>query len=213
MKGVEQPPEFHPEGDVFVHTLLMLEKLPQPCPLTLAWGVLLHDVGKPPTFRRAPDRIRFDDHVDVGVKMAEAICRRLRFSNDDTEQILALIDNHMRFGHVDRMKASTFKKFIRLSRFNEHLELHRLDCESSHRNLRVYNLIREKMAELPPEAVRPAPLVTGDDLITAGYSPGPRFKEILSAIEDAQLEGRLRSKDEALQLVFREFPRDQAVPS
>ncbi|MEY2395532.1 MAG: poly(A) polymerase [Acidobacteriaceae bacterium] len=213
MKGVEQPPEFHPEGDVFVHTLLMLEKLPQPCPLTLAWGVLLHDVGKPPTFRRAPDRIRFDDHVDVGVKMAEAICRRLRFSNDDTDQILALIDNHMRFGHVERMKASTFKKFIRLSRFNEHLELHRLDCESSHRNLRVYNLVREKMAELPPEAVRPAPLVTGDDLITAGYSPGPRFKEILSAIEDAQLEGRLRSKDEAMQLVFREFPRDQTVPS
>jgi poly(A) polymerase len=213
MKGVEQPPEFHPEGDVFVHTLLMVEKLPQPCPQTLAWGVLLHDVGKPPTFRRAPDRIRFDDHVDVGVKMAEAICRRLRFSNDDTEQILALVDNHMRFGHVDRMKASTFKRFIRLPRFDEHLELHRLDCESSHRNLRVYNLVREKMAELPPEAVRPAPLVTGDDLITAGYSPGPRFKEILSAIEDAQLEGRLRSKDEALQVVFREFPRDQTVPS
>jgi poly(A) polymerase len=213
MKGVEQPPEFHPEGDVFVHTLLMLEKLPQPCPLTLAWGALLHDVGKPPTFRRAPDRIRFDDHVDVGVKMAEAICRRLRFSNDDTEQILTLIDNHMRFGHVERMKASTFKKFIRLSRFNEHLELHRLDCESSHRNLRVYNLVREKMAELPPEAVRPAPLLTGDDLITAGYSPGPRFKEILAAIEDAQLEGRLRSRDEAMQLVFREFPRDQTVTS
>ncbi len=213
MKGVEQPPEFHPEGDVFVHTLLMLEKLPQPCPLTLAWGVLLHDVGKPPTFRRAPDRIRFDDHVDVGMKMAEAICRRLRFSNDDTEQILALIDNHMRFGHVERMKASTFKKFIRLPRFEEHLELHRLDCESSHRNLRVYNLVREKMAELPPEAVRPTPLVTGNDLIAAGYSPGPRFKEILSAIEDAQLEGRLRSRDEALQLVFREFPRDHAVTS
>ena len=213
MKGVEQPPEFHPEGDVFVHTLLMLEKLPQSCPITLAWGVLLHDVGKPPTFRRAPDRIRFDDHVDVGVKMAEAISRRLRFSNDDTEQILALIDNHMRFGHVERMKASTFKRFIRLPRFGEHMELHRLDCESSHRNLRVYNLVREKMAELPPEAVRPAPLLTGDDLIAAGYSPGPRFKEILCAIEDAQLEGRLRSRDEAMQLVFREFPRDRAVTS
>jgi poly(A) polymerase len=213
MKGVEQPPEFHPEGDVFVHTLLMLEKLPQPSSATLAWGVLLHDVGKPPTFRRAPDRIRFDDHVDIGVKMAEAICRRLRFSNDDTEQILALVDNHMRFGHVERMKVSTFKRFIRLPRFEEHLELHRLDCESSHRNLRVYNLVREKMAELPPEAVRPAPLVTGDDLINAGYSPGPRFKEILSAIEDAQLEGRLHSRDEALQLVFREFPRDQTVSS
>jgi poly(A) polymerase len=145
--------------------------------------------------------------------MAEAICRRLRFSNDDTDQILALIDNHMRFGHVERMKDSTFKKFIRLPRFDEHLELHRLDCESSHRNLRVYDLVREKMAELPPEAVRPAPLVTGDDLIAAGYSPGPRFKEILAAIEDAQLEGRLHSRDEALQLVFREFPRDQTVSS
>ena len=100
MKGVQQPPEFHPEGDVFVHTLLLLQALPHPCPATLAWGALLHDVGKPPTFRVAPDRIRFDNHVDVGVKMAEAICRRLRFANDDTEQILALVANHMRFSHV-----------------------------------------------------------------------------------------------------------------
>ena len=206
MKGVEQPPEFHPEGDVFVHTLLLLENLPQPCPVTLAWGALLHDVGKPPTFRRAPDRIRFDDHVDVGVKMAEAICRRLRFSNDDTEQILALVDNHMRFMHVDRMKASTFKKFVRLPRFEEHLELHRLDCESSHRNLRIYNLAREKLAELPPSAICPEPLVTGDDLIGAGYQPGPQFKQILAAVEDAQLEGRLQSKKQALQFVRREFP-------
>jgi len=206
MKGVEQPPEFHPEGDVFVHTLLLLENLPQPCPVTLAWGALLHDVGKPPTFRRAPDRIRFDDHVDVGVKMAEAICRRLRFSNDDTDQILALVDNHMRFMHVDRMKASTFKKFVRLPRFEEHLELHRLDCESSHRNLRIYNLAREKLAELPPSAIRPEPLVTGDDLIGAGYQPGPQFKQILAAVEDAQLESRLQSKKQALQFVRREFP-------
>src|SRR5580700_5732628 len=114
MKGVAQPPQFHPEGDVFVHTLLLLEKLPHPCPVTLAWGALLHDVGKPPTFRVAPDRIRFDGHVDVGVKMAEEICERLRFSNDDTRQILALVDNHMRFGHVTRMKESTLKKFLRL---------------------------------------------------------------------------------------------------
>ncbi len=97
MKGVQQPPQFHPEGDVFVHTLLLLQNLPHPCPPALAWGALLHDVGKPPTFRVAPDRIRFDGHVAIGVKMAEEICRRLRFSNDDTEQILALIDNHMRF--------------------------------------------------------------------------------------------------------------------
>ena len=114
MKGVQQPPEFHPEGDVFVHTLLLLQELPHPCPATLAWGALLHDVGKPPTFRVAPDRIRFDNHVDVGVKMAEAICRRLRFSNDDTEQILALVANHMRFSHVPQMKESTFKRFVRM---------------------------------------------------------------------------------------------------
>src|SRR6185312_2450619 len=143
MKGIAQPTEFHPEGDVFVHTLLMLEKLPQPCPAALAWGVLLHDVGKPPTFRRAPGRIRFDEHARVGTKMAEAICRRLRFSNEETKQIVALVENHMRFGDVERMNPSTFKKFIRLPRFEQHLELHRLDCESSHRNLRLYEFTRE----------------------------------------------------------------------
>src|SRR5246127_515558 len=138
MKGVEQPPQFHPEGDVFVHTLLLLDKLPQPCPATLAWGALLHDVGKPPTFRVAPDRIRFDGHVEVGVKMAEQICRRLRFSNHDTEQILALVSNHMRFAHVTRMKESTLKKFLRMPRFEEHLALHRADCEASHGDLTSY---------------------------------------------------------------------------
>jgi poly(A) polymerase len=206
MKGVEQPPEFHPEGDVFIHTLLMLEKLPQPCPAALAWGVLLHDVGKPPTFRRAPDRIRFDEHARVGTKMAEAICRRLRFSNDETRQIVALVENHMRFADAERMNPSTFKKFIRLRHFEQHLELHRLDCESSHRNLRLYNFTREKMNSLPPEEVRPKPLVTGDDLIAAGYSPGPLFKEVLATIEDAQLEGKLHSKEEAMRFVRREFP-------
>lgn len=206
MKGVEQPPEFHPEGDVFVHTLLLLDNLPHPCTPTLAWGALLHDVGKPPTFRRAPDRIRFDDHVAVGVKMAEAICKRLRFSNDDTEQILALVDNHMRFGDVQRMKPSTFKKFIRLPQFDEHLELHRLDCESSHRSLRMYDFTREQIANLPPEQVRPKPLISGDDLIAAGYNPGPLFKKILGAVEDAQLDGRLASREDALHFIEREYP-------
>jgi poly(A) polymerase len=206
MKGVEQPPEFHPEGDVFVHTLLLLENLPQPCPSTLAWGALLHDVGKPPTFRVAADRIRFDDHVNVGVRMAEAICQRLRFSNKDTEQILELVHNHMRFGDVHRMKESTFKRFVRMPHFEEHLEFHRLDCESSFRNLTSYNLVREKMASMTPEAMRPAPLVTGLDLIAAGYAPGSRFKEILSAVEDGQLEGRLQSKESAIEFVRHEFP-------
>ncbi len=206
MKGVEQPPQFHPEGDVFVHTLLLLEKLPHPCPPALAWGALLHDVGKPATFRVAPDRIRFDNHVAVGVKIAEDICRRLRFSNDDTEQILALIDNHMRFSSVPQMKDSTFKKFVRQPRFEEHLELHRLDCEGSHGDLTSYEFTRQRIASIPPESIRPAPLVSGDDLIAAGYEPGPRFKEILCAVEDAQLDGRLVSKESAMEFVRREFP-------
>jgi poly(A) polymerase len=207
MKGVEQPPQFHPEGDVFVHTLLLLENLPHPCPITLAWGALLHDVGKPPTFRVAPDRIRFDGHVDVGVKMAEEICGRLRFSNDDTRQILALVDNHMRFAHLQRMKESTFKRFVRMPRFDEHLQLHRMDCLASHGDLTSYNFTREKMAAMPQAEMRPAPLITGDDLIASGYPPGPRFKKILSAVEDGQLEGRLRSRDEAMAFVESEFPR------
>jgi poly(A) polymerase len=206
MKGVEQPAEFHPEGDVFVHTLLLLDNLPQPCPATLAWGALLHDVGKPATFRRAPERIRFDGHVDVGVKMAEAICQRLRFSNEDTAQVLALVENHMRFGQVGCMKESTLKRFLRMPDFDQHLVLHRADSLASHRNLSTYEFIKEKLAETPPEKMRPSPLVNGNDLIAAGYSPGPRFREILDAVEDAQLEGLLPSRDEALQFVRQQFP-------
>ncbi len=205
MKGVAQPPEFHPEGDVFVHTLLLLENLPSPCPLTLAWGALLHDVGKPATFRVA-ERIRFDGHVEVGVKIAEDICARLRFSNEETAQILALIDNHMRFGHVSRMKESTLKKFLRMPLFEEHLALHRADCLASHGNLATYEFVGQKQAEIPPEKMRPSPLVTGDDLIAEGHVPGPKFREILTAVEDAQLEGRLGSRDAALEFVRREFP-------
>jgi poly(A) polymerase len=206
MKGVGQPPEFHPEGDVFVHTLLLLKKLPHPCPATLAWAALLHDVGKPPTFRVAPDRIRFDGHVDVGVKMAQEICHRLRFSSRDTDQILALVKHHMRFAHAMQMSPSTFKKFVRMSRFEEHLELHRLDCESSHGDLTTYRFTRDKIASMSLEAMRPQPLVTGDDLIAAGYMPGPRFKEILGTVEDRQLEGDLRDHNEAMEFVKKEFP-------
>jgi poly(A) polymerase len=206
MKGVQQPPEFHPEGDVFVHTLLLLDYLPQPCPMTLAWGALLHDVGKPATFRVAPDRIRFDNHVEVGVKIAEQICRRLRFSNDETELILALVDNHMRFMDAMKMKQSTLKRFMRLPEFGEHMALHRADCLASHRNLTTYEWIREKQKETPPENMRPSPLVTGDDLIAEGHAPGPKFRDILNAVEDAQLEGRLPTRDAALEFVRREFP-------
>jgi poly(A) polymerase len=206
MKGVEQPPEFHPEGDVFVHTLLLLDNLPDPCPLTLAWGALLHDVGKPATFRRAPDRIRFDGHVEVGIKMAEQICRRMRFSNDESEQILALVDNHMRFGHATRMKESTLKRFLRMPAFAEHLALHRADCLASHGDLSTYEFIQLKRAEIPVEKMRPSLMVTGDDLIAEGRVPGPKFREILSAVEDAQLEGRLPTRDAALEFVRREFP-------
>ncbi len=210
MKGVEQPPEYHPEGDVFVHTLLLLEKLQAgssgSISKTLAWGALLHDVGKPPTFRIAPDRIRFDGHVEVGVKMAAEICRRLRFSNHETDQILALVDNHMRFADVQRMKQSTLKRFLRLPAFDEHLELHRIDCLSSHGQLDAYEYAREQLRSMPPEAIRPTPLITGRDLIEAGYEPGPRFKEMLAAVEDAQLEGRLTSREAAMEYVRREFP-------
>jgi poly(A) polymerase len=207
MKGVQQPPRYHPEGDVFVHTLLLLENLPERCPPTLAWGALLHDVGKPPTFRVAPDRIRFDGHVEVGVRMAQEICRRLRFSNDDTAQILALVENHMRFADVTRMKESTLKRFLRMPRFTEHLELHRLDCGASHGDLTLYDFARERLASIPPEKMRPQPLLTGYDLIASGYRPGPAFKEILSAVEDAQLEGKLNSKEQALAFVVDLFPR------
>jgi poly(A) polymerase len=207
MKGVEQPPQYHPEGDAWIHTRLLLEKLPAGCSATQAWGALLHDVGKPPTFRVAPDRIRFDGHVEVGMKMAAEICRRLRFSNDDTEQVLALIQHHMRFADAPRMNESTLKRFLRLPRFEEHLEQHRLDCLASHGDLSLYEWMREKFTSMPPEVVRPPLLLNGEDLIAAGYAPGPKFKEMLTAVEDAQLEGRVSSKPAALEFVKQEFPR------
>jgi poly(A) polymerase len=206
MHGVEQPPQFHPEGDVWVHTLMLLEQLPAGCSKTLAWGALLHDVGKPPTFRVAPDRIRFDGHVEVGVRVAHEVCRRLGFSNDDTERIEALVANHMRFADVERMKASTLKRFMRLPHFEEHMELHRIDCLSSHGDLSLYDFVEDKLRTTPPEQIRPEPLLSGRDLIELGYAPGPRFREMLAMVEDAQLEGRLQSREEALAAVKREFP-------
>jgi len=208
MKGVPQPPQYHPEGDVWIHTLLMIEQLPAGSSPTLAWGVLFHDVGKPPTFKPASqtgDRIRFDHHVDVGVRMAEAICRRYRFSNEETEQIIALVANHMRFMDVERMRTSTLKRFVRLPRFEEHLELHRLDCLSSHRNLDSYSVVQRFLAETPAEQVRPQRVLTGNDLSQMGYIPGPLFSEILRAMEDAQLEGQIMSRSEAEEFVRKKF--------
>jgi poly(A) polymerase len=208
MKGVEQPPQFHPEGDVWKHTLLMLAELAPGGSATLGWGVLLHDVGKPPTFKPPSGpagRIRFDEHVEVGTAMAIEICRRLRFSNEDTEQIAALVANHLRFKDVPQMKASTLKRFVRLNRFQEHLELHRLDCTASHGHLENYEFLRCFLAETPVEEVRPPRLVTGHDLKGMGFRPGPLFRSILDALEEAQLNGKIRNRKEALEFVEGSF--------
>ena len=199
MHGVEQPSEFHPEGDVWVHTMRLLENLRDPTP-SVALGALLHDVGKPPTFRIA-DRIRFDGHAEAGVALAHGILNRLRFSRDEMEQVEALVANHMRFMDVRRMKDSTLKRFLRLPGFEEHLELHRLDCLAGSGYLENYEFVKHKLAETPAEHLKPEPLVTGRDLIAAGYRPGPLFSKILAAVEDAQLEGRLTSAEEAMDWV------------
>jgi poly(A) polymerase len=204
MRGVEQPPQYHPEGDVWIHTRMMLEKIHAGAPATLAWAVLLHDVGKPPTFASAEktgDRIRFDGHAEIGAVMAAEICRRLRFSTADTEQIESLVANHLRFKDVFAMRPATLKRFVRLPQFHQHLELHRLDCISSHGMLDAYEFVCRFLRETPPEQVRPARLVSGDDLKEMGLQPGPRFKEILESVEEAQLEGRLKKRDEALAFV------------
>ncbi|HEV2493155.1 MAG TPA: CCA tRNA nucleotidyltransferase [Terriglobia bacterium] len=212
MQGVAQPPEFHPEGDVWTHTLMMLDSLSRdasgaprlPTP-TLALGVLLHDVGKPPTFS-IRERIRFDNHMEVGAKIAEAILGRLRFPARQTERVAELVRHHLRFKDFPQMRRSTQMRFLRMDGFDEHLELHRLDCLASHGDLTNYQLARHLLEETPPEVVKPAPLLRGDDLIALGYSPGPRFKLILRAVEDAQLEGRISSREEALGLVAEQFP-------
>ena len=209
LHGVEQPPQYHPEGDVWVHTMMMLDGLPVGTATSLAWGVLLHDVGKPATFRSAAetgDRIRFDGHVDKGVELTQKICRRLRFSNEETEQILALVANHMKFKDVEKMRTSTLKRFVRLPHFDEHLALHRLDSLSSNGRTEAYQFVTNFLAETPPEQVRPARILGGDDLLRMGYSQGPLFSEILRAVEDAQLEGEIETVVEAEAYVRARFP-------
>jgi poly(A) polymerase len=203
LKGVAQPPQFHPEGDVWIHTMLLLEQLEPGCPMTLAWGTLMHDFGKPATFQppQGPgDRIRFNGHAEVGVTIAAEICRRLRFSNEETTQILALVRNHMRFADTPHMKTSTLKRFFRLDRFPEHLALHKMDCLASSGQLDHYHFAKEQFESMPAEAVRPTPLISGRELIAAGYKPGALFKTILRAVEDAQLEGAIHTPEEAMAL-------------
>jgi poly(A) polymerase len=217
MRGVQQPPEYHPEGDVWTHTMLLLEKLPAACSPRLAWGALLHDIGKPATFqppdpRKPGDRIRFNGHVEVGVRIAEEILGRLRFSNEDTAQIIALVKNHMRFGDIREMRESTLRRFLRLPRFDEHLALHRLDVTSSHNDLSLYDFARTDYEREPATDLRPAPLLTGRDLIAAGYSPSPQFKGMLTLAEDAQLERTVSTREEALGLIQDRFGPPQREP-
>ena len=214
MKGVEQPPQYHPEGDVWIHTLMLLEHLPAGSSATLAWGMLLHDVGKPATFtppdpNKPGDRIRFNGHVEVGMAIARTILNRLRFSNEDCVQIIALIQHHMQFGDVMKMKQSTLKRFLRLPKFEEHMELHRTDVLSSNKNLALYDYAAAKLDELGHEQIKPKLLITGEDLIAAGYKPGPGFREMLTAAEDAQLEGDVSTKEEAIGLLAERFGAKQ----
>ncbi len=220
LQGVQQPPQYHPEGDVWVHTLMLLDHLPPGATSTLAWGMLLHDIGKPATFQppdpaKQGDRIRFNGHVEAGVRIAEVLLARLRFSNDETAQILALIKNHMRFGDILDMKQSTLKRFLRLPHFDEHLALHRADCLSSHGKLSLYDFARGHYEASEPEHIRPALFLTGRDLIAAGYPPSPQFKPMLERAEDAQLEALIHSREEALALVANEFgpPPALVVPA
>lgn len=197
--GVEQPPQFHPEGDVWTHVLMMLDAMGRQSP-TLAWGVLLHDVGKPGTFRRAPDRIRFDGHAELGADISRDILSRLKFANADLEQITSLVANHMRFKDVKNMRLSTLKRFLRLPHFDEHLELHRLDCLASNGYTEAYQYVQDALQAMEQEVLAPPKLITGKDLLQAGYKPGPEFKAALEAVETAQLEGEIATSEQALAL-------------
>jgi poly(A) polymerase len=206
MKGVLQPEQFHPEGDVFVHTRLMLQLLPENVSVPLVFAVLFHDVAKPVTARvDETGRIRFNEHDRIGAQMTEAIMRRLRFSGDEIEATVEMIRQHMVFKDAPKMRVAKLKRFMARATFDEELELHRVDCESSHRMLENYEFLLRKREEFANEPIIPPPLVRGDDLIALGLKPGPKFGEILEAVETRQLEGSLRTRDEALEWVKREY--------
>ena len=206
MKGVLQPEQFHPEGDVFVHTRLMLQLLPEKVSVQLVFAVLFHDVAKPVTARvDETGRIRFNEHDRIGAQMTEAIMRRLRFSGDEIQATVEMVRQHMVFKDAPKMRVAKLKRFMARPTFEEELELHRVDCESSHRNLDNYEFLVRKREEFAREPIIPPPLVRGDDLIALGLKPGPKFGEILEAVETKQLEGTLRTREEALEWVKREY--------
>ncbi len=208
-QGVPQPPQYHPEGDVWTHVLIMLQHLRQPSP-ALAWAALLHDVGKPPTFRVA-DRIRFDGHAEVGAAMAKKRLCQLKASHEETEQVVSLVANHMRFKDVRQMRMSTLKRFLRLPRFEEHLELHRLDCLASNGYTDAYEFVKQQWEHMEESELKPPRLLTGNDLIKAGYQPGPQFGPALEMVETAQLEGEISTPAEALELAISVLERKVAL--
>jgi len=206
MKGVLQPEQFHPEGDVFVHTRLMLQLLPEEISAPLVLAVLFHDVAKPVTATvDKTGRIRFNEHDRTGAEMTDAIMRRLRFSGDEIEATVEMVRQHMVFKDAPKMRVAKLKRFMARSTFDEELELHRVDCESSHRILDNYEFLLRKREEFANEPIIPPPLVRGDDLIALGLKPGPKFGEILEAVETRQLEESLRTREEALDWVKHEY--------
>jgi len=204
MKGCEQPPEFHPEGDVFVHTLLCLRQLDRPS-FTVAMGTLLHDVGKPLT-QTFEDRIRFNSHEKAGAFEAKKICRRLHLSNAESERIVWLVSQHMRVGVAPEMRESKRRRLVREEGFEELMEVFRADCLGSRGDLETYDWLKAYERELTPEQTRPPRLLTGHDLLALGYPEGPLLKEILSGLEDAQLEEVILNRDSALDYVKYRWP-------
>jgi poly(A) polymerase len=206
MKGVLQPEQFHPEGDVFVHTRLMLQLLPQQVSVPLVFAVLFHDVAKPVTATvDKTGRIRFNEHDRIGAEMTDAMMRRLRFSGAEIEATVEMVRQHMVFKDAPNMRVAKLKRFMARPTFDEELELHRVDCESSHRMLDNYEFLLRRREEFANDPIIPPPLLRGDDLIALGLKPGPKFGEILEAVETRQLEGTLRTREEALDWIKREY--------
>lgn len=202
MKGCEQSPDSHPEGDVFVHTMICIGHLETGCSESLAFGTLLHDVAKPPCADTKPDgRRTFHGHTRDGAKMGTAILRRLRRSNATVERVEFLVDQHLRHCAAVDMRASTLKRFMRQDGIEELIELARIDALSSNGDLGHYEFCRSALESLSGEQMKPAPLIRGEDLMALGLRPGPRFKVILRAVEDAQLEGILLTREDALEFV------------